>query len=100
VLIALLLHVAGVPEPTIVADYVVSNQYLQPLYDEILAGIADPVRRAVVADRLHCRPETMTGVFAHLRREHGGVEPFLAQAGLGAGELAALRARLVTADER
>ena len=95
-LVALLLHVAGVPEPTIVADYVVSDQYLQPLYAEILGGIGDPVRRAVVADRLHCRPETMTGVFAHLRQQHGGVEPFLERAGLSSEDMARLRERVVT----
>ena len=97
-LIALLLHIAGVPEDTIVADYVASDEFLQPLYAEILTSISSAERRAVVAGRLPCRPETMRGVFAHLHAEHDGVEPYLLRAGLRQSELSAVRERLVAPD--
>jgi hypothetical protein len=44
-----------------------------------------------------CPPEAMLATLAHLETEHGGVEAYLASAGVEAAEMERLRARLVEA---
>jgi protein-tyrosine phosphatase len=70
VLVALALRLAGVPDADIAADYAASNEQT-------------------------CRPETITGVLDHLDRRYGGVAPYLTAHGLTAGQVDALRSRLL-----
>lgn len=101
VLVALLLAAVGVPDRTIAADYALSNEYLQPLFAEILERTADPIRRASLAQRLPPLSETMLELMAHLRRTYGDIPAYLRHIGLAERELAAIRRRLVEpADSR
>lgn len=70
VLVALALAIAGVPAAEIVTDYGRSPE--RP-------------------------PIAMTNTLAHLAERYGGAEPYLLSIGVTAGEIAAVRRRLVTA---
>jgi len=94
--VALLLTLVGVPDDIIVADYALSDRYLQPLYDEILAAIDDPPRRERLRSWLHARPEGMQGALAALDERYDGAASYLRAAGVSADDLARARERLVT----
>lgn len=87
--IALLLALAGVPTETIVADYILSAGYLQPLYDARRAAGIDEVQAAWLS-----KPETMHALLDHLERAHGGAERYFLAAGLTPEEIERVRARL------
>jgi protein-tyrosine phosphatase len=89
VVIALLLALAGVPRETIVADYILSEEHLRPLYDASRAAGQGEVWGA-----WRSAPETMHALLDHLDRSHGGPRAYLAAAGLTDREIAVVRARL------
>ena len=95
-IVALILALAGVPYPTIAADYALSDTYLQPLYAEWLAGEPDAARRARLAEDLTSSPETMLAALAHLE-SLGGVQAYLLDAGVSPEQVERLRERLLTA---
>jgi protein tyrosine/serine phosphatase len=97
VVVALLLSLADVPPPVIIADYALSDTYLQPLYDEILGALDDRARRERARSWLHSRPEAMRDVLAWLDERYGGVEAYLRAAGVSTNDLARVRERLVRA---
>jgi len=93
-LTAFLLHVAGVDEATIAADFALSEERLRERHEgwfETAESEEDLRRLRRIAQT---RPETMLGVFAELRRRYGGVEEYLREAGVSAEELELARARL------
>lgn len=94
-IIALALGVAGVPAEVITADYAAVGERLRDHFADLEAAIADPTARALLAEELSSRPETMITVLDHLDREYGGVEAYLRHGGLGDEALARLRARLL-----
>jgi protein-tyrosine phosphatase len=95
---ALLLALAGVPASTIALDYALSEPLLRPYYAEVVKDVpTDPDGLSRLVERMACRPEAMLATLAHLETEHGGVETYLATAGVDAGEIERLRARLVEA---
>ena len=91
--VALLLALAGVPYPTIAADYALSSTYLQPLYEGWLSALA-----TTEADRsawwLASPPDAMLAVLATLDARHGGVHAYLRAAGVSPAELERIRDRL------
>jgi protein-tyrosine phosphatase len=96
VVAALLLALAGVPAPTIAHDYALSESLLRPYYAGVVKDVpTDPDSLSRLAERMACRPEAMLATLAHLETEHGGVEAYLAAAGVDAGEIERLRERLV-----
>lgn len=91
---ALLLALAGVPEPTIAEDYALSQVCLQPIYDARLRQERDPAARGRLAHMMACAPETMLSILDHLNTRHAGVERYLLAAGVPSAELERLRRRL------
>lgn len=101
IFVALLLDLLGVPRPTIIADYELSNVY----YESYLKGIRpdlDKLRRFRV-NETHVRPllwvegATLLAVFNFLEREFGSVETYLRErTGVSAETIAKLRTTLLT----
>ena len=94
---AILLAALGVGDETIVADYALTAEFLEP------SERADLVRRAgalgldeqVLAVNMGAPPEAMRGLLAHLRAAHGGGRGYLLAQGLSDAALAGLRDRLL-----
>ena len=91
---ALLLSLVGVPDDTVADDWVASDAFLQPLYDEWLANETDPSIRAKRAEGFVTHAEQIVDVLTYVRQTHGGVEDYLLSGGLGAGQLDRVRRRL------
>jgi protein-tyrosine phosphatase len=95
----LLLSLAHVPEDTIAADYILSDRYLSPLYEEILAGAPeDPnererFRRSLLAEEAYIRSS-----LNFLKEKYGGVEQYLVQSGVTRQEIEMIRLRIVNPD--
>src|SRR5919108_83674 len=66
IVVALALALTGVPRETIAADYALSDSYLQPLYDELLAMVDDPAERERRALQYRSPPESILTVLDHL----------------------------------
>lgn len=90
---ALLLAVAGVSVDEIAEDYAASQARLWPEYESSVpqAGIEAP---GDLWSKPWAEPATMHGFLSHLAARYGGVREYLAQAGLSAGEIVQIRARL------
>ena len=91
---ALLLALAGVPEPTIAEDYALSQACLKPIYDERLNQEPDAEKRARLGEMLSAVPETMLSFLEHLNTRHGGAERYLLAAGVAAADVERLRRRV------
>ena len=91
---AVLLALAGVPAATIAADYALSDDYLRPLYEELLSQATDGEERARLAVPRKAPPERMLDTLAWLERRYGGVRPYLLGAGLAEADIERIRARL------
>jgi protein-tyrosine phosphatase len=93
-LAAFLLHLAGVSDEDIAADYALSEERLRPRHEAWFAA-ADSEEELERLRRIAQTPlEAMLGVFAELERRYGGVEGYLRATGVSDDELAAARARL------
>lgn len=95
---ALLLGTAGVDRDTIIADYTLTGQRIGPLIEELLArtrahgGDVDTHARFLRSD-----PATMAATLDHIDRTHGSIPGYLKDVGLEAGQISALRDRLLGA---
>ena len=94
---ALLLSVAGVPRDVIAEDYALSRGALRPLLDEWISAESDADVQDHMRRRFQCDPRTMTTVLEHLDEAYGGVDGYLAAAGVQPSTQDQLRARLVGA---
>ena len=93
-LVAFLLHLAGVPDAEVAADYALSEERLRPRHDAWFAA-AESDEELERLRRIAGTPaESMLGVFAELERRYGSVEGYLRSTGLTGKELDLLRARL------
>jgi protein-tyrosine phosphatase len=93
-LTAFLLHVAGVDEAAIAADYALSEERLRERHEGWFEGAESEEDLRRLRRIAQTRPETMLGVFAELRRRYGAVEAYLREAGVSDDELELARARL------
>ncbi len=96
--VALTLAVSGVAAETIAADYALSDAYLKPIYEEMLAecdGDEEAIARMTL--RFRSDPAVMLRTLAYLDWKHGGPEGYLRGFGLTTGDLAALRRRVLEA---
>jgi protein-tyrosine phosphatase len=91
---ALLLALAGVPNTTIVEDYVLSQVCLQPIFERELSQESDPAKRGQIPWWMAATPTTMVGVLAHLDERHGGAARYLRTAGVAEADLERLRRRI------
>jgi protein-tyrosine phosphatase len=93
-LVAFLLHLAGVADDEIAADYALSEERLLPRHETWFAA-AQTEEELERLQRIAQTPAaSMAGVFTELERRYGGVEGYLRQAGVSDEELELARARL------
>jgi len=96
-LAAILLSVLGVPDETIVADYLLTDLALAPTI--AWAERNAPERFAELAALpdwlLHASPEVMAAFLDGLREEHGSIEAYLESVGAGTAVVRTLRSRLL-----
>ena len=93
---ALLLGLAGVPAETIAADYALTAELLRPRDQEWLEhGPGERAEREALAARFAPTAEVMLVVLDGLTRRYGGVERYLAAAGVSPADLDTLRERLL-----
>jgi len=93
-LTAFLLHLAGVDNDQIAADYALSGERLRPRHETWFAA-AESEEELEELQRIAQTPaESMVGVFGELERRYGTVEGFLRDAGVSDEELELARARL------
>jgi protein tyrosine/serine phosphatase len=93
-LVAFLLHLAGVPDEEVAADYALSEERLRPRHEAWFEA-ADSEEELERLRRIAQTPaESMLGVFRELERCHGSVDGYLRSTGLSEEELERLRARL------
>jgi protein-tyrosine phosphatase len=93
-LTAFVLHVAGVDEAAIAADYALSEERLRKRHEGWFEAAETEEELQRLRRISQTRPETMLGLFAELRRRYGGVEAYLRDTGLTDEELERVRARL------
>ena len=93
-LTAFLLHLAGVEDEEVAADYALSEERLRPRHERWFAA-AESDEELERLQRIAQTPAaSMVGVFAELERRHGGVEGYLRDAGVADEEIERLRTRL------
>ena len=93
-LVAFLLHLAGVPDSEIAADYALSEERLLPRHQAWFDAAESDEELERLRRIAQTPAEAMTGVFAELERRYGSVEGYLRQIGLTEAELDQARARL------
>jgi protein-tyrosine phosphatase len=93
---ALLLGLVGVADETIAADYALTAELLRPRDQEWLEhGPGERADREALAARFAPTAEVMLAVLDGLRSRYGGVEQYLAAAGVSPADLDRLRDRLL-----
>jgi protein-tyrosine phosphatase len=93
-LVAFLLHLAGVPDEEIATDYALSEERLRPRHEAWFEA-ADSEEELERLRRIAQTPaESMLGVFRELESRYGSVEGYLRSTGLTEEELERLRHRL------
>lgn len=94
-IVALLLALAGVDYETIAADYALSNQYLQPWYQQLMAQHPhDAERQKQMTEDFKTLPAFMLTVLAYIDQHYGSIREYLLATGLTAQELAQIQQRL------
>ena len=93
-LVAFLLHLAGVSDEEIADDYALSGERLRPRHEVWFAAAASDEELERLRRIAGTPAESMLGVLHELERRHGSVEGYLRSIGLTDDELERLRARL------
>jgi protein-tyrosine phosphatase len=93
-LAAFLLHLAGVPEAEIAADYALSEERLRPRHEGWFAAAESEEELERLRRIAQTPADSILGVFEELERRYGGVEQYLRSAGVTDEELVGARARL------
>jgi hypothetical protein len=91
---ALLLHLAGVDNEQIAADYALSEERLQPRHAAWLDEAGTEAERERIRRIAATPAESMVGVLEELERRYGSVEAYLRSAGLTDEDLERSRERL------
>lgn len=91
---AFLLHLAGVADEDIAADYALSEERLRSRHEGWFAAAETDEELERLRRISQCPADAMTQVLAELRRRYGGVEGYLRSAGVSDDDLARARARL------
>lgn len=92
---ALLLELAGVDRDTIGREHALSDDHLAPLYAAWLDAEPDPEERQRLSHALRPHPEQMCLTLGALDELYGGIEHYLLDCGVEAGNIAAVRGRLL-----
>ena len=97
---ALLLELAGVPRPWILADYTASGTFLGPLVDRLSGQYRQDPATGIRPEFLICDPGNMDKLLEAVDREYGGSEAYLRSIGVAASTLGRLRERLLCGQPR
>jgi protein-tyrosine phosphatase len=93
-LAAFLLHLAGVADEEIAADYSLSEERLRPRHERWFAAATSDEELERLRRIARTPAASMVGVFTELERRYGGVEEYLREAGVSDEELELVRVRL------
>ncbi|HKD94290.1 MAG TPA: tyrosine-protein phosphatase [Gaiellaceae bacterium] len=93
-LAAFLLHLAGVDDADIDADYALSEERLRPRHEEWFAAAESEEELERLKRIVRSPAGAMVGLFAELERRYGSVEAYLRGAGVTDEEIELVRARL------
>ncbi|UYV36791.1 tyrosine-protein phosphatase [Rhodobacteraceae bacterium D3-12] len=94
---ALLLEIAGVDRETILSDYALTGDFISDLVKELLARTrANGGDAETHARFLACAPLTMATTLDQVTHRHGSMSNYLKDIGLAAGDISALRDRLLS----
>jgi protein tyrosine/serine phosphatase len=91
---AFLLHLAGVSDEDIAADYSLSEERLRPRHETWFEAAESEEELERLRRIAQTPARSMTGVFVELERRYGGVESYLRGAGVTEEELELVRGRL------
>ena len=91
---AFLLHLAGVDDEEIAADYALSEVRLRPRHEAWFAAAESDEELGRLKRIAQTPAASMSGVFSELERRYGGLEDYLRGAGVTDEELELVRARL------
>ncbi len=94
VISAVLLGALGVPDDLIVADYALSSQNIDAIIERVMnmKSYGDTLK-AMPADTLHAKPETMREVVANVSSRYGSMSGYLRESGVSEATLERLRAK-------
>lgn len=92
---ALMLRLAGVSTRDVATDYALSGPVVGPLVDDWIAAADDEHERAFRRRVCAAPAEGLLRVLAWLETEWGGEEAYVRHAGVSAGDVERLRARLL-----
>ena len=93
-LAAFLLHLAGVSDDEIAADYALSEERLLPRHEAWFAAASNDEELERLKRIAQTPAASMAGVFEELERRHGSVEGYLRRVGVTDEELGLVRSRL------
>ncbi len=93
-LTAFLLHVAGVGDDEIAADYALSEERLLTRHQAWLDSAETDEERERLRRIAQCPADAMTGVLDELERRHGSVEGYLRDIGVTEDDVNRIRSRL------
>ncbi len=98
IVVGLTLAALGVPDEVVAADYALSSLYLDPRQTPVIGQLSQSTGLGdeMVAGLLASPPELMLRTLGRASRLGGSVRGYLAGHGVSDGDLAALRAELVT----
>src|SRR5438128_2359581 len=82
-LTAFLLHLAGVPDEDVAADYALSEERLRPRHEAWFEEADSEEELERLRKIAQTPPGSMLGVFRELERRYGSVEGYLRSAGVG-----------------
>jgi protein tyrosine/serine phosphatase len=91
---AFLLHVAGVADDEIAADYALSEERLLTRHQAWFDAAETDEERERLRRIAQCPAEAMSSVLTELERRHGGVDGYLRDVGVAEADLTRARARL------
>ncbi|MEQ7005295.1 tyrosine-protein phosphatase [Actinopolymorpha sp. B17G11] len=94
VVVAMALHVAGVDEETIAADYALTEAQLVEESAAFLAAVEDQELREAYRRLQPTPPSNMLKVLGHLDQRYGGVPGYLEAGGMSTAQVGALQDRL------
>ena len=92
---AMILALVGVDRVTINADHVMSDAYLEPLYEAWLAQVDDAAARQRGTAHLRVDPDQMLLTLAAIDGQFGGVERYLLESGVASDDVERIRARFL-----
>jgi protein-tyrosine phosphatase len=91
---AMLLRLAGVPDDEIVRDYVVTDERMEPLYEQWRTEMEE-ARRARFDGAIAEASAPIEAALHHFDERYGGVEPYLRAGGVTDDDVARLHEALV-----